>query len=362
MPRPVGEETGKDMRSDPNAYDESKLLDSISKNLSEVDGLDAEPEDDSTPVIDDDPADDDDSTPPMPTAKKAADDSDSTPADSDDKPADEDSGDDDKPAIPDNYYRAAVHAEWTPEEIKELYDADPKLALKTLKRVFDDTNRVSQVFAEKGRLAAAQNQSQSQSQSQSQNQQLPATAPAIDMEKLKAQYEDDPFGAIAKLIEAKNQPQPLQVVPQQPVQVANEQGSFQERLAVFNEVTGFFKDKDMSDYEDFYGDDQNNLTPGQYANRNAVTAQADLIMDGMELAGRKISVKDALTRAHFSISAPVTEKIVRNKLVKSAKKREKGMTLRSSKTKTPKVTLKRGSKSDEQRETDTQARLDAMSI
>ena len=60
MPK-VGEITGTDMREDKNAYDESKLLDSISKNLSDVEGLEVDDVDDSTPVeTDDTPADDSD--------------------------------------------------------------------------------------------------------------------------------------------------------------------------------------------------------------------------------------------------------------------------------------------------------------
>ena len=157
MPK-VGEITGTDMREDKNAYDESKLLDKISKNLSEVKSLDVEPVEDSTPVEEpDESADDSDSTPPMPKLRpkqEAADDVDPTPADSDDEPAEDDTKAGDKPAIPDNHYRAAVHQGWKPEDIKELYDSNPKLALKTLKKIHEDSHQVSQVFALKGRLAA----------------------------------------------------------------------------------------------------------------------------------------------------------------------------------------------------------------
>lgn len=360
----VGQISGTDMRADKGAYDESKLLDSISKNLSDVEGLDAEPEGDSTPVESDDPADDSDSTPPMPTAKKAADEDDSTPADSDDKPADGDSGADDKPAIPDNHYRAAVHQGWEPDEIKELYDANPKLALKTLAKLHEDTNKVSQVFAQKGRLAA---QKQDQPQSQQQPQQVqPAQTQAVDMEKLKERYEDDPFGAMAELIKATVGPQSQaqsQVQTQvQTVPTANPQQIMQEQFAAYKDVIEFFKEDTMADYNTLYGADENNLVPGQIANRNAVTETADAIIDGMLLEGREISNKDALMRAHLIVSAPVAKQVVRNKLVKSAKKREKGMTLRSSKSASPAPKLKRGQKSDEQRVADAQARLDNMSL
>lgn len=357
----VGEQKGMDMRENQDAYEDPELLDKISKNLSEVDGLDSESVDDSTPIESDDSADDDDSTPPMPKAKKAADDSDSTPDDEDEnKSAEGDTDADDKPAIPDNYYRAAVHQGWEPEDIQELYDANPDLALKTLKKLHEDTNKVSQVFAEKGRLAAQQQQTQIQSQQQPQ-QPVVVQTQQVDMNKLKEQYENDPFGAMAELIKAtvgqQQQQQPQQQEPQQPTV---NQLSIEEQFAAYTDVVNFFKDKSMADYEVLYGTDVNNLTPGQKANRSAVTETADAIIDGMLLEGKQISNTDALMRAHLIVSAPVAEQVVRNKLVKSAKKREKGMTLRSSKTKSPTPKLKRGEKSTEQRVSEAQARLDNM--
>lgn len=365
MPVPaVGEITGTDMREDKNAYDESKLLDSISKNLSDVEGLEVDDVDDSTPVeTDDTPADDSDTTPPMPTAKKAAVEDDPTPEDADDTPADDATDDKTKPAIPDNHYRAAVHQGWKPEDIKELYDSNPELALKTLKKLHEDTNKVSQVFAQKGRLAA-------QKQAQPQNQQQPPQVPPVqsqpvDMEKLKERYEDDPFGAMAELIKAtvgqKSQPQQQQQVVQ-PTQTQDENARFAEYVANQKAVSEFFNDDDMTEYNGIYGAEKDGLLPGHEANRQAVLETADAIIDGMKLEGRDISVSDALMRAHLIVSAPVTEQVVRNKLVKSAKKREKGMTLRPSKSSSPAPKNIKGQKSEEQRTSDAQARLNAMSL
>lgn len=363
MERPVGEQTGADMREDKNAYDESKLLDSISKNLANVEGLDVDPVEDSTPVEPDDTADDDDSTPPMPTAKKeAADDSDSTPEDSDDEPADDDTEEEDKPAIPDNYYRAAVHQGWTPEEIKDLYDANSELALKTLKKLYEDTNKVSQVFAQKGRLAAQQVQPQSQQQPQ---QQVVAKTQTVDMEKLKERYEDDPFGAMAELIKATvgQQPQAVVEAPQtQPTTVQDQNALFEQYLTNRETVSKFFNAKDMAEYNSVYGSEKDGLLPGHQANRQAVLEMADAIIDGMKVDGKEINIVDALTRAHLIVSAPMTTQIVRNKLVQSAKKREKGMTLRSSKSKTQTSKTTKGQKSDEQRVADAQERLNALSL
>lgn len=359
----AGEQTGTDMREDASAYENPKLLEAIRSNLQEVEGLESEPVNDSTPVKSDEPAEDDDSTPPMPTAKKAADDSNSTPDDEDAESADSDTDTDGKPAIPDNYYRAAIHQGWEPEELQKLYEADPELTLKTLKKIHEDTNKVSQVFAEKGRLAAQQRQNQVQNQQQPVQQQ-PVVQPQVDLNKLKEQYDDDPFGAIAKLIEAKmgQQTQQIQQVQQvQPEQqpVTN-QPAIEAQFAAYTDLVNFFKDENMADYEVLYGTDINNLTPGQKANRNAVAETADAIIDGMLLEGKQISNTDALARAHLIVSAPVAEQVVRNKLVKSAKKREKGMTLRASKTKSPAPKLKRGQKSNEQMVNETQARLDAI--
>jgi len=361
MAKVVGEVTGTDMRANDNAYDESKLLDKISQNLQDVEGLDAEPVNDSTPVESDDSADDSDSTPPIPTKKKAAVEDDSTPDDEDNESADTDTEADDKPAIPDNYYRAAVHQGLEPEDIKQLYDANPKKALKTLKNLYEVTNNLSQQFAQRGRLAAQQKQTQTQTQTQQQPQQPTVVqTQSVNMKKLKEQYEDDPFGAIAELIKVSVGQQTQPAVQPVAVSTATEQPTFQEQLAAYNDVVNFFKDEDLKDYDGLYGADQNNLTPGQIANRNAVTETADAIIDGMKLEGRTISNSDALMRAHLIVSAPIAEQIVRNKIVKSAKKREKGITLRPSKSKSSSPKIRKGGKSDEQREADAQARLDAM--
>ncbi|NIV16171.1 MAG: hypothetical protein GWN62_34405, partial [Aliifodinibius sp.] len=99
----------------------------------------------------------------------------------------------------------------------------------------------------------------------------------------------------------------------------------------------FFTGKDLDSYKDFYGlpDEKNpydwsKTTPGQAANRKAVIDEADAIITGYEFQGKQISVAEALEKAHLRVSAPIAERVIREKILSEVKKRSKGVTLKPS--------------------------------
>ncbi len=108
-------------------------------------------------------------------------------------------------------------------------------------------------------------------------------------------------------------------------------------MAIAQQLHTFFTGKELEAYKDFYGfpDEKNpydwsGTTPGQVANRQAVIQEADAIIAGHELQGKQISVAEALEKAHLRVSAPIAEKVIREKIIKEVKKRSKGITLKPS--------------------------------
>ena len=145
----VEEETVKDELDD---IDEG-LVDKVQASLDTINGEDTEEE-----STDDQQTDDDDSTP-----EDQADDDASTSDDEPDEDVDEDTDEDkdkdkdkDKDTkevqLPDAYYRAAIHQGWTPDEIKEFFEANPELAIKTLAKNHESTNKLNSEFARMGRI------------------------------------------------------------------------------------------------------------------------------------------------------------------------------------------------------------------
>jgi hypothetical protein len=63
--------------------------------------------------------------------------------------------------------------------------------------------------------------------------------------------------------------------------------------------------------------------------------RAQLMLDGAEATGIKLSAVEAMERAHLEVSAPITSQIVREQIKASVVKRAKGVTLKPSAGKTP---------------------------
>jgi hypothetical protein len=239
--------------------------------------------------------------------------------------------DDKTPAIPDSHYRAALHMGYKPEEISELYDANPTLALKTLAKCHETVNAGSRQLGEFGQRAK-----QLREQPQVPMQPAPLSRKAEVLKKLKEHYTDDPV--IDLLGELIPDAPPQFVVHQQPQQPP--QQSVEEVIAVRQQINNFFSADEMGVYGEFYGKVPQTgtwdaLTPGQRANRKEVCDRAQLFLDGATLAGMQLNPADALERAHLEVTAPMAEQFVRQRIVASVQKRAKGVTLKPSGTKTP---------------------------
>ena len=241
-------------------------------------------------------------------------------------------------AIPDSHYRAALHMGYKPEEIGELYDANPALALKTLAKCYEQVNATSRQLGELGQKARQLKETPA-AQPQPQPQPQPSRKDAV-MKKLREKYEDDPIiDLIGELIPDQTPvPEVKGFKPQTPEPAP--QPNIDQEIAVRQQINTFFSADEMDVYGDFYGKTAqtgawDTLTPGQRANRIEVCNRAQNILDGAEMAGMRISAAEALERAHLEVAAPMAEQIVRERIVKSVQKRAAGVTLKPSGSKTP---------------------------
>lgn len=245
--------------------------------------------------------------------------------------------------LPDAYYRAALHQEWKPEEIKEFYKSNPELAKRTFAKIYESVNKVSDDFAALGRLKLKQTQ-ETQNTEVEKNQ-----STDIDIGKLREDY-DNP-GALVDIVEQlqkqnkilTEKPQQAYVTPARTDQVLDQQ------------IDTFFTADDLKLFDDFYGPgkDENGkivlpdgLTPGQKANRHAVLEFADSLIAGYALKGQEMPVSEALELAHLKVTDTMREQKIREEIMGNVVKRSKGITLKGSGKKQVPIEEKTGKLSD----------------
>jgi len=288
-------------------------------------------DDDSTPDKDDDEEDDDEEDDDE-QAEEDDDDDDSTPEKDKDETGDKDDSknkpdsDEEEVTLNDAYYRAAISQEWTPDEIKDFFEADPELAIKTFAKIHASTNKISSEFARLGRVQPAKRQ-----EAKTAIEANKAKADdGIDLAALKEQYGED--SAVVKAF----------TVMQTKLDTAREampdkQEQQQEEIdpIILGRIEKFWVDPAMKPYAEFYGEgkDEAKLTIGQSDNRYKVLETADSIVLGCQTQGRKITLEQALESAHLLVSESVRESAIRKELTTKIKKRAKGVSLKPSKSK-----------------------------
>ena len=279
--------------------------------------------DDSTPDKEDDEKDDDKQ------AEEDDDDDDSTPEKDKDETGDKDGSknksDDEEITLNDAYYRAAVHQGWEPEDIKEFFEANPELAIKTFAKIHESTNKLSSEFARLGRVTPTKGQQRVEPKADDKKSDGDS-----DLAALKEQYGDD--SAVAKMFQ--NMQTKLDAITKlEPEPQQQEQEEIDP--IILGRIEKFWIDPAMKPYAEFYGEgkDEAKLTIGQSDNRYKVLETADSIVLGCQSQGRKITLEQAMESAHLLVSESVREGAIRKELTTKIKKRAKGVTLKPSKSK-----------------------------
>jgi hypothetical protein len=263
---------------------------------------------------------------------------------SDEKPETKDKDDKKVPPLSEAYYRAAIHAQWKPEDITKFYEVNPELALKTFGNIYESLNRSSKDFAAIGR-AKKETVVKTKQQPDKEIQSKPEFK-GIDMDKLRKQYPDDPIVDLVQTMQDQNKTlfekmQTLETSRSAPTKdqpLASQSVMSREVAAVEQQIENFFVTDDMKLYKDFYGvlpknaRDWETLTPGQKMNRWAVVEMMDQIITGASVAGQNMQIDEALRRAHLSVTEPIREQVIREDIKSQVKKRSNALTLEPSNT------------------------------
>jgi hypothetical protein len=303
--------------------EEQAVVDSVQAKLDVLNGVEPEEKDDNQteeqePKKDSTPEEKDDNQ-----AEEKDDDGEST---SEEKAAAEkDDGTD--VTLPDNFYRAAIHQGWTPEEVKEFFEATPELAVKSFGKMYESTNKLSSEFARIGRLKLEGGKPEAKTATEESEEK----AKVIDTAALIEQYGEDSavvkaFTALSGRLEAAEA-----AVPVAPAKVeANP-----EAEAVAKQ---FFSNPALKPYAEFYGEgnDADKLTHGQMKHRWEMFEQADCIILGAEAQGLSMSIDEAMEKAHMSVTDGMREQAIRTELKAKIVKRSKGLSLKPSSGKSAK--------------------------
>ena len=144
--------------------------------------------------------------------------------------------------LPDAYYRAAIHQGWKPDEIKEFFEANPELAIKTLAKNHESINKLNSEFARMGRIKPEDKVADPGTATEA------IAATSIDMDAIKEQYGDD--SAIVKAMTAMQAK--LNSIPEQ--QIVERIAPVQHDDPMRATVDKFFTDPTVKPYKDFYGE------------------------------------------------------------------------------------------------------------
>lgn len=229
------------------------------------------------------------------------------------------------PTLPAAHRRSLIARGYTDQEI----DADLKNVgskfLEMAERVHRGRSAEIADWATAGRQAKATAQQQ---QPVTPQQQVPASGlQPLDAAKLKEQFGDDKLidalvgpvnAAIAKLNTA------LPVV--QSVQQRSQQA---ETEALVRHVDGFFGSKDLEPFKQIYGDNANFATDQtKIAARNKVLEMADALITGAGYQGRSLTLGEAMTMAHDSLSSDYKIQAARTQIKQQLQQRNKGISMK----------------------------------
>jgi hypothetical protein len=231
--------------------------------------------------------------------------------------------------LPAAYVRTAKARGWTDQEIAD-FAKTPELALKTFERMHESRTQEIKEWAELGRKTRTNTGVPAPSTTPvSAASVTPSVSPTLAPIDIKAMTEK--FGN-QELIEALAGPVNAAIAAMTPlVQGATRAQEQAQKIAKENlgkTVQDFFTGSEMKPYADAYGTKVANLTSAQIDQRQKVLETADALIAGAAFQGRQLTVQDALTLAHDSVSSGLKTNIVREQLKTSVTKRQHQITLK----------------------------------
>lgn len=225
--------------------------------------------------------------------------------------------------IPAAYRRSLKSYQWTDEEIDAAAKANPDGFLKLADKAHQTRNEETRRMSDLGRQLKVQ-ETAAQSAKTTQPA-TPASFQPIDVAGLKAKYGEEPF--IAQLEQMNGLVAWANTVRPQ-IEASQQRQAAAELDSLGRSIDGFFSSKDMEPYFDQYGKAAAKLTDQQATTRQKVLETADLLISGARAMGRNLTLEEALTTAHDSVSGPIRETAARTKIVQQVKARTQAITLR----------------------------------
>lgn len=235
--------------------------------------------------------------------------------------------------------RAAIHCEWSEEDIKELAKVNPVLAKKTCAKFLESTNNLSKKFSELGKAQVTKPAEFTPvvTKETLATPVTPTIPKKIDFTALEREYENDPIVGVLKQVVEQNEALGTELNTLRSDAPASEakvsQAQVQEDAAISQQIDAFFGRPDVVEYGDTYGvvekgsKDWDNLTQGQIKKRWEVVEQANLILSGAQQQGMEMPIDEAFERAHLLTTESVREQTIRKSIKAKAVKRSKSLTL-----------------------------------
>ncbi len=265
-------------------------------------------------------------------------------------------------SLPDAYYHTAIRQGMEPGEIKELFEANPEVAIRVLGKIHEASNKVANDFATMGRTKMKSANKPADAATATET----IAAKKVDLAALKEEYGAD--SAIVKFAEDMQASIPANTIvpeivaqPQNQLIVQPQNVALDPRVEVM--VNQFFTADTLKPYKDFYGEgkDVNKLTMEQNQHRWDVLDKADEIAEGAALMGRPITPDEAMDMAHSLISKDVQKQAMRAEFKATIKKRGKGLTLKPAQSKTA-MPVKDAKATEKDLEAKVEAQMDKIGL
>ena len=228
--------------------------------------------------------------------------------------------------LPAAYVRTAKARNWTDQEIADFAKATPELALKTFERMHESRTQEIKEWAELGRKTrTAPAPASAPAQPVASAPQVPTALAPIDINAMVEKFGNK------ELIEAMAGPVNAAIAAMTPLVQgatrAQEQAQQTAKENLGKTIQDFFTSGDLKPYADAYGTKVDTLTAAQIDQRQKVLETADALISGAAVQGRQLSVQDALTLAHDSVSSGLKTNIVREQIKTKVTKRQHQITM-----------------------------------
>lgn len=240
------------------------------------------------------------------------------------------------PTIPEAYRRSLKAYEWTDEEIDAAISQNPAGFLQTAQKIHSNRAKEIAQWAQIGRAARAPEQNgapQDAPQAHAPEGRGKHIDPktglfrTLDVDKMVETYGNEDLvreiaGPVNEVLQAVNQ-----LLPDLMTGVKTIRQSRTDSLK--QTVNTFFDGKELMPYSEVYGKGDD-LTQEHYKARNRVLETADALIAGAGAQGRNLSIEEALTLAHDSVSGEFKKQVARKEIKGEIKKRGNALTLRPS--------------------------------